>query len=187
MPNWCKTTYKVTGKKENVDFLAFTLMGLHKERKHDLADLVKEMGGDASEISCRGEWSFEDEDFPVYEGVLSFETMTAWCEMADWRHFVEERFSVKIYFLAEEFGLLLFETNDRQKKFFSDEYFFFVGTDDRPEDEYYETLDALIKAVEQVTCRNGLNSFEECQKALDDMATADPSFWFTLLRVSYVD
>ena len=131
MPHWCNTLYKATGSKENVDRLANTMVELGNMSRPGLVEngfgsswlgnLVAKVGGVLDSSFCRGEWFIDSPEQPVVDGVFSFSVTSAWAEMKEWRQFVESRFDVKLIFLAEELGSLVFETNDTEHHFFSDE------------------------------------------------------------------
>lgn len=185
MANWCNTSYRITGRPEHVVRLTCVFKELNALGKHNLEDLIDYENEPLNHINCRGEWFFEDEDEPIVDGVLWIQTSTAWHEMADWRQFIESHFDVKVYFLSEEFGMRLFETNDQEHLFFSDRFYFYVDRIDRPENAYYETLESLIESVQDVTHTTGLKSYEDCEKALDDMQSKDHTFLYTLIQLSY--
>lgn len=197
MPNWCNTNYKVTGKAENVARLASVMKELGEMSGSGLlangfgptwlGNLIAKEGGDPNAIRCRGEWSLDYPDQPVSDGVLSFSVMSAWSEMEEWRHFVERKFDVKVYYLAEEFGAWVFQTNDREHRFFSDEYYFSTDFAESSESDYYSSLEALIASVQNVTGATGLSSFEDCESALNEYQRNHDSFEYFLIQISIVE
>lgn len=197
MANLCNTVYKVTGKAEHVERLANTMKELEAMPNPGLVNngfgstwlgnLIAKEGGDPDTISCRGEWMFDKPDQPIVDGVLSFTVVSAWSEMSEWRHFVEQRFDVKIFFLSEEFGSLVFETNDSGHCFFEDEYYFSTDFVESSESDYYQSLEALIASVQEVTGATGLSSFEDCKLALNEYQRNHDSFEYFLIQLSIVE
>ena len=197
MPHWCNTLYKATGSKENVDRLANTMVELGNMSRPGLVEngfgsswlgnLVAKVGGVLDSSFCRGEWFIDSPEQPVVDGVFSFSVTSAWAEMKEWRQFVESRFDVKLIFLAEELGSLVFETNDTEHHFFSDEYYLRFGFGGSSDSAYYDSLKSLIAEVQNVTGFSGLTSYEDCERALLDLQKKDSSFDYFLIKFSYVE
>lgn len=197
MPHWCNTVYKATGSKENVERLAKTMVELGNMPSPGLVEngfgstwlgnLVAKMGGVLDTALCRGEWIVDHPDQPVVDGVFSFSVVSAWAEMKEWRQFLEIKFGVKLVFLAEEFGSLVFETNDTEHRFFSDEYYLRAGFGDSSDSGYYDSLESLVSEVQKVTESSGLSSYEDCEKALLDFQKKDSSFDYFILKLAYVE
>lgn len=155
MPNWCTTYYYVTGSKKEVMDLNKRMERLEKRKtplvKNGfgnmwLGNLVKDLDGDWEKIYCRGEWMYREYD--KNENVLTFTTETAWCEMDEWRRFIESKYkTIKILYATEEPGMGIYQTNDLEGEFFSSRYIL-----DYDEDiEYFDTIDEAISFVEDLT------------------------------------
>lgn len=154
MPNWCTTEYYVVGSKKELSDLNKKMERLENRKKslvkNDfgntwLGNLVKLLGGDWEKVYCRGEWMNR-----VYDEVnnsLTFTTETAWCEMNEWRKFIESCYkTIKILFVTEEPGCGIYQTNDKEGVFFKDKYIL-----DYTEDvEYFYTIDEAIKFIEEL-------------------------------------
>lgn len=196
MPNWCNTTYKVTGEKEKVEgFLAvlkelsaMPAPGLSENGfgSNWLGNVVIKMGGDPEEHYSRGEWFFEDETQPIKDGVLSLTVLSAWKEMAGWRAFMEKAFSVKIYYLAEELGGDIFQTNDRERRFFPDEWYLSYSSNEDEEEsaDYYDSLQSLTSTVTALTGREDISSTEDCRVALEAWKEKATNRSFSLVSLS---
>ena len=79
MPNWCTTSYALTGGRKEVRSL-YRRMKRLQERKTPLVPngfglnwlgcLVKSLGADPEKVYCRGEWS----NLTLKDGLLRFDT-----------------------------------------------------------------------------------------------------------------
>ncbi|MBQ0142826.1 MAG: hypothetical protein KBT06_08530 [Prevotellaceae bacterium] len=171
MSNTCFTTYKVTGKKKDVTKLYKTIKRLAGRKTplvpngwYDarlwLGCLVKALGGDPNKIYCRGTITFYEMD-----DVLTFNTETAWAEMAETRHFIESCFpGMKIYYQEEESGCERFYTNDTEGQFFNDRYYL----DGFEDSEYFETLTEAAMYVKDIVRHEVEANFKAIEKALND-------------------
>lgn len=195
MPNWCFTYYAAEGPKDQLQKLSDTMTrlaampspGLVKNGFGSswLGNLVMELGVDPltqPNFRCRGEYYNVDLN---QSGYLTFDTMTAWCEADDTRRLIEEKFpGVHLYFISEEFGCNYWKTNDVEGKYFSERYYFRAENfDDENDGNYYDTLPELIEAVEKATGVNGLQTFEDCDEALQEHEDGD--YAYALYRVSF--
>lgn len=95
MPNWCSTTYKVTGDLKEVKSLHKIIKQLEARKKSLLpngfgklwlGNLVKKLGGDPEKVRCRGEII----DYDLTDNVLTIHQETAWCEQEGVRETIEE-------------------------------------------------------------------------------------------------
>ena len=117
MPNWAYTTYKIKGSEKEVAALHKTIQDLEQREesllpngfgKLWLGNLVHALGGDWNDIYCRGHIL----DYSLENGILKINTETAWGEMSDVRHFIEQKYpSLQIFFQTEEPGMCIFQTN----------------------------------------------------------------------------
>ena len=117
MPNWCFTTYKIVGDIKEIHDLNNKLMKLDNMKEPLVPNgfgnlwlgcLVKILGGDVEKVYCRGditEFSYNEED-----DVLTIDTQTAWAEMEEVRHFIENVYpGLKIYYYEEESGMEIYQ------------------------------------------------------------------------------
>lgn len=158
MPNWCVTDYYVTGSKKEVMDLNRRMEKL-ENRKEPLVEngfgnmwlgnLVEDLGGKWKEVYCRGEWMCREYD--KGENVLTFTTETTWCEMDEWRKFIESKYkTIKILYATEEPGCEIYQTNDIDGVFFNSRYILDYGEGV----EYFETIDEAVSFVEDLTGNN---------------------------------
>lgn len=192
MPNWCFSSYAAEGPKDQIQKLydmmtslaAMPAPGLIENGfgSNWLGNLVMAMGVNPLEqnnFRCRGSFSNLD----LCNGVLTFDTETAWCEADDTRRLIEEKFpGVHLYFIAEEFAMEYWVTNDLNGKYFPEKYYF-VTEDYEDDGNYYETLPDLLDAIKAATGLTGMLTFEECDKALSNYRDGDYSY--SLYRISY--
>lgn len=188
MPNWCFTYYAVEGPKEQLQKLSDLMNHVASMPRPGLVEndfgsswlgnLVTALGVDPltnPNLRCRGEYYNVDLN---QSGYMTFDTMTAWCEADGTRRLIEEKFpGVHLYFISEEFGCNYWETNDVDGKYFSERYYFRAEAfDDEHDGNYYDTLPELIEAVEKATGASGLQTFEDCDKALQEHEEGDYAY-----------
>ena len=173
MSNTCFTTYKVVSEnKKDVTKLFKTIKRLDGRKtplvkngwydpKLWLGCLVKALGGDPNKVYCRGTITF----YEMEDDVLTLHTETAWAEMSETRHFIESCFpGMKIYYIEEESGCEIFNTNDSEGIYFKDRYYF-DGFDDS---EYFETLEEAAVYVKEIVGHEVEATVKAIDKALSD-------------------
>ena len=159
MPNWCFTSYVVTGDEKEVCDLYEKMRSL-EEREESLVEngfgktwlgnLVTLLGGDWNTIYCRGDWSdlTKDDD----NGALRFDTETAWCDADETIAFLQEKYpNLEFYFIAEEPGMGYYATNDTAGEYFPQRYT--VLPYDSGEEYQYEEGEEqeFFKEIENIT------------------------------------
>ena len=173
MSNTCFTTYKVVSEnKKDVTKLFKTIKRLDGRKtplvkngwydpKLWLGCLVKALGGDPNKVYCRGTITF----YEMEDDVLTLHTETAWAEMSETRHFIESCFpGMKIYYIEEESGCEIFNTNDSEGIYFKDRYYL-DGFDDS---EYFETLEEAAVYVKEIVGHEVEATVKAIDKALSD-------------------
>lgn len=171
MPNWCSTSYVVTGDKKEVRDLYEKMRSLEEREKPLvkngfgvtwLGNLVTLLGRSWEEVHCRGEWSELTVDIDNDE--LRFCTMTAWAELRQLRHFLQEKYpSLTFYFRSEEPGMCIFQTNDKEGIYFPERYK--VEHWDE-ESEYCMDEKEVFDTVSDITGTT-VQNLEELNKAID--------------------
>ena len=196
MSNTCFTTYKVVSEnKKDVTKLFKTIKRLDGRKtplvkngwydpKLWLGCLVKALGGDPNKVYCRGTITF----YELEDDVLTLNTETAWAEMQETRHFIESCFSdMKIYYIEEESGCEIFNTNDSEGIYFKDRYYL-DGFDDS---EYFETLEEAAKYVKDIVGHDVEADFDAIDKALSDYVEEheedDPDCYYSFHEFKVVD
>ena len=150
MPNWCTTTYKLVGKKEEVDDLYSKIQQLQNINEPLepngfgnlwLGCLIKILGSDWKKVYCRGH--IIDFDYG------SITTETAWGEMAEVRQFIQQIYpSLEIFYYEEEPGIGIYQTNDKHGHHFPQRFILDDLEGDGP--EYYNDTDSLLKAASEI-------------------------------------
>lgn len=185
MPNWAYTQYIATGDKEQLKKLHSIMSelegmkapGLHKNGFGSswLGNLVIKLGGDWEKVYCRGYW---DNLLLLDDGSVSFSVESAWDEPNEVREFIEKKFpKVKLYFQCEESGMCIYHTNDDTGQYFPEKYYLWV---EDGETEYYTTLEALAKEVENITGSKNLKTLDSCKKALETYSRSHSDLCYTL-------
>lgn len=168
MPNWCNTTYKVVGEKDELEEL-YNILNRMQSRKDPvvengfghmwLGELVNELGYDWEKYKCRGEIMY----FSYIDDVVTIEQYTAWNEQGGVRLALEKRFpSVKVYYIELEPGCKLFHTNDDTGKYFAERYYI----DTYEGEEYFQTIKEAASYVERHFCKPVEPTFEGIKEAL---------------------
>ena len=194
MANTCFTTYKcVSENPKDLKKLYRTLQYMDNRKtpvvtngwfnpKRWLGCLVKALGGDPKKIYCRGEIS----DYELEDDVLTINMETAWSEMTETRHFIESVFpGMKIYYVEEECGCEVYNTNDADGLFFSDRYY--LDSDGAVDDHYFKTIGELAEVISEIVGHPVVETFEECEKALEDHMEENPDEWYSLHEFQVCD
>ncbi len=120
MPNWCDTTYKAVGTKQQVKkFYDLALRSWNKSDNDNprwLGHFITELGGDWKEHPCRG-WMRDEpylrDDFDDDYAMCTIYCDTAWGELSEWREYIESQIDgLFILYTAVEPGCGVYITND---------------------------------------------------------------------------
>lgn len=148
MPNWSETFYVLVGDRKQLRELYAKMSELEQMKeplvpngfgKNWLGCLVKSLGGDPHKVYCRGHW---------FDLCLDDDSMYFTCEHAWSRpHEVEDLIrcvypDIGIYFLEEELGMDIFQTNDTDNAYF--QHTVIIDIEDEGM-EYYDDADALAE------------------------------------------
>lgn len=140
-----------------------------------LGNLVIKLGGDWKKLYCRGSW---DNLLLHDDGTVSFSVESAWDEPYEVRHFIEAKFpGIKIYYQCEEADMGIYTTNDAPGLFFPERYYLWVEDETT---EYYTTLEAMAKEVENITGSKNLTTLDSCIKALESYSRKNHDLCYTL-------
>ena len=191
MPNWCFTSYVVTGEEKEVCDLYEKMLSLEEREeslvengfgKSWLGNLVTLLGGDWNTIYCRGDWSDLEKDDD--NGALRFDTETAWNDPDEVVTFLQEKYpSLEFYFITEEPGMGYYATNDTAGEYFPQRYT--ITPYDCGEEYQYEEGEEqeFFKEIENLTgCK--VTNFEEVEKAVCDYIEKheDEEFYLKIFR-----
>jgi len=150
MPNWCDTTYKAVGTKEQVKrFYDLAMSSWNKTKDQNqgwLGHFITELGGEWKDVPCRG-WILDkpqldehnDEDYAE----CTIYCQTAWGELTEWRCFVEQHIDgLLIEYLAIEPGCGVYLSN-------MDEYIDKVYVDSSEHGTEFYTEEDAIKHLQE--------------------------------------
>ena len=193
MPNWASTAYVFKGADEKqaqdlynkIDSLAKMEEPLVENGfgKLWMGCLVHLLGGDWNKVYCRGEII----DYNLTDGHVSLSCETAWDEMPEFRHFIEQQYpGSKIYYQVEECGNCIYVTNDADGEFFKDRY----SLDSNDGLEYFETIEEAAEYIGEIIWKELKPDFGEIESAIDNyMEEHDNSdeSWMSFHRFEVVD
>ena len=172
MPNWCSTAYAIEGNANEIQDLYKLMKKLEDMEVPSVPNgfgtswlgcLVDALGADWQSVRCRGSWSCLE----LEEDVLKFSTETAWCPCNEVLDLVREKFpSLRYYYMTEEPGMEIYETNDDAGIYFPDRYYLDVCT---PEEEYYNEYFTELQDV----FRWLEDEFGHPVKSVDDIEALD--------------
>ncbi len=187
MPNWCSTSVKIVGEKESIDKIHAILDEMQNGEDPKTSDfgqmwlgeLVKKLGGDIERVYCRGwiDWYDSNDE----ELSLSYES--AWAPMFDVHNLIREKFpDVAVYYQAEEPGMIIYQTNSFD--YFPDRYYLYVEDEDA---EYFESLDDLISAIEDITGKKDMKTLADCKAAMRFYAEEHDNLGYTLEKFELIE
>ena len=173
MPNWCETTYKIVGNKEDLQSLYNILEEMHSSNKSVvengygnmwLGNLVGKLGYNWEDYPCRGE--IIDYDFDTAKDVLTIWQDTAWNEQEGVRQAITEKYpSLKVYFMEEEPGCVVYFTNDTTGEYFPDNYILEYDGGH----EYFQTIQELVNFLKREFNIDVNPTDEDIENALEEL------------------
>ncbi len=193
MPNWTSTSYVFKGADdkqakdlyEKIDSLAKMEDPLVENGfgKLWMGCLVNLLGGDWDKVYCRGEII----DYNLTDDLVSISCETAWDEMPEFRHFIEQQYpGSKIYYQVEECGNCIYATNDADGEFFKDRY----CLDSYDGLEYFETIEEAAQYIGEIVGKDLKPDMREIDKAIDDYMEEhdnDDVHWMSFHRFEVYD
>lgn len=175
MPNWCTTFYMVSGPKNDVRSL-YDRIKCVRNRKW-LGNLVSRLGVEWLTVNCRGEWS----NLRMKGGNLYFDTQTAWSRCEDLENIIRDKYpDLSVWFLSEELGCGIFETNDATGEIFPKRVI--IDTEGEGK-EYYTYEEALYVLCDKLGLDPETTSWEQAMKLckerndLQDDAENEAHIW----------
>ncbi len=193
MPNWASTAYVFKAKdQEQAKDLYDKIDSLSKMEeplvengfgKLWMGCLVNLLGGDWNKVYCRGEII----DYNLTADHVSIECETAWGEMPEFRHFIEQQYpGSKIYYCVEECGNEVYATNDTDGEYFKDRY----CLDSYDGLEYFETIEEAAKYIGERIGKELKPDFAEIENAIDgymDEHDNSDEYWMSFHKFEVVD
>ena len=162
---------RVTGPEDKVRKLYHMMKNL-EERKEPLIEngfgtawygnLVTILGSDWNDVYCRGSWS----DLRLMsDDLLAWNDETAWSPMLEVFTLIEKAIpGLKVWYMAEEEGMEIYETNDADGIFFPERYILRTDWDT----EYYEELSQVLKVASDKLKRD-IRTKDELEAAIEDL------------------
>ena len=193
MPNWASTSYVFKGADEKqaqdlynkIDSLSKMTEPLVPNGfgKLWMGCLVNLLGGDWDKVYCRGEII----DYNLTDDHVSIECETAWGEMPEFRHFLEQQYpGSKIFYCVEECGNEVYATNDADGECFKDRY----CLDSYDGLEYFETIDEAAKYIGETIGKELTPDFAKIENTIDEYMeehnNSDES-WMSFHRFEVLD
>ena len=117
---------------------------------------------------------------------LTIDQSTCWDEQESFREFIEQRFpSIKVYYLEEELWFGIYNTNDREGKFFNEKY----RLEHEIETLFLQTIEGLAKRVSEETDRGIQPDMDEINKAVDQFNEehSEDDAYMNLIVLTYSD
>ena len=160
MPNWCFTQYAICGERKEVRSL-YAVMNRLQNREAPLLP----NGFGKNWLGC-----------PVKR---TFSTEHAWSRPNEVEDVIQEKYpSLSIYFLEEELGMDIFQTNDEYGQFFKETVILDDETDGMEyftEEKAFERL-SLLKGA-PITDWEGAKDFLDKYNAAQDAAGTERHLW----------
>lgn len=191
MPNWASTEYCFKGTTEQAKDLYEKVDSLSKMKeplvpngfgKLWMGCLVNLLGGDCNDVYCRGEII----SYKLNGDHLRISCQTAWGEMEEFRHFVEQQYpGSKIYYQVEECGCDVYATNDKEGVYFPDRYVldYYDGID------YFRTLEDAAVYIGNIIEKKLKPDFTEIEEAIDEYMEEheDEEDWMSFHQFEVLD
>ncbi len=192
MPNWALTEYCFKGTTEQAKDLYDKIDCLQKMSEPFVPNafgklwmgcLVNYLGGDWETVYCRGEII----DFRLHDDLLRLTCETAWGEMPEFRHFIEQCYpGSKIYYQVEECGCEVYLTNDVEGLYFRDRYLLdcYDGI------EYFTTIEAAAEYIGKLIEKEVLPNYTDIEGAIEeymDEHDNDAEHWMSFHKFEVVE
>ena len=171
MPNWASTSYVFKGANEKQAQDLYDKIDSLSKMKEPVEPngfglswmgcLVILLGGDIDKVYSRGEII----DYNLNGDLVSFDCETAWDEMPEFRHFIEQQYpGSKIYYCVEECGNEVYATNDADGEYFKDRY----CLDSYDGLEYFETIEEAAKYIGETIGKELTPDFAKIENTIDE-------------------
>ena len=176
MANWAITEYEIEGNTESIDKI-FDAILHHNVREHSsenwegnvLDKLGIEFESKEHPYSMRG---FIEDASIISDGNISMCAEEAW-GATDFGEVLEKNFpDVKVYWMSEESGCEVYETNDKEGRYFQDRYYVDAYINNNIEDEYFSKKEDAFKYISRIT-KGKVNNQEEIDAFNDEHENDD--------------
>ena len=200
MPNWCSTTIAIYGDQDDLFEIWNCLNKLELEEKPRVKNgfgklwegcVLDYFGIDWHEINCRGsieQYGIEEKNgrkwLQIWQEDAWYANIDYWLTIFD-----KAKLKLKLKYMAEEPGMDIYETNDKNREFFTDKYTIcYCAEADIPElgikcgdeyEEYFSCKESLLAAFD-----NKAKSVKEIEDILE--AHSDDLSWWRLRKFEVI-
>lgn len=184
MPNWCDTSYVIEGSKRTLKKIKKVLDDSWNEMlilKENLAPRWEGSILSALNIKIKEHHhirGFLETEPIMVNDTIRFHADEAWGR-SDFAELLQKKFpSINIYWMAEEPGFEIYETNDENGIYFPDRILVEVRVNDNYEHEYFEDEESAYKWLSE---RYGIHNAKELEKFNEN---EDNHIWFNEFIIS---
>ena len=174
MPNWSSVLMKIVGPGKDIRNLRDRIKRLENRKTPRLpngfgklwwGNIVDSLGKNWKEIPCRGYICYWD--WSPGGGVLTLDSDFAWGLPFEILDLIEDFYDkrVKVYYLEEEPGMGIYETNDEEGRYFQERYK--IDGEVEPWPEYFSTIEETAERLSSFV----EFSVDPTEKGIDDAIT----------------
>lgn len=169
MANTCTTNYVFEGDGKQINALYVILKDIaetnpgHKGDSYEsdanwLGHVAKKIvNADYAPLLCRGNFFIQGVENCPYDDdklVLRVDVTSEWSPCTDLLEKVAEKYECSMYWIAEEFGCNLFQSNDFDGRYFADDTICVDAIDHG--NEYFSTREDALAYIREVACNQTL-------------------------------
>lgn len=180
MANWASTSYVIEGNPETLEKIHDAILH-HKVQEGSNSNwegnvlialgIDKELLADRANGYIRG---FIQGDSWFDGNTLKFDAEEAW-GVTDFDDYLAELFDdIRIYWISEEPGMRIYQTNDADGKYFPDRFYVDTCIDGEYESEYFKTKQAAYDWLAEIT-DGRVSSEEDAESFNADYEDSDAS------------
>lgn len=192
MSNTCINTIRIEGPEKDLLTLKDHINAVRKDEKakhyRNLYLLLLRLGypqSEAEEFNIRED--FTGGDAEIENGILKLDTESAWRFQSSGWEAVRKKFpAVSIYYLAEELGNCVFDTNDTAHRHFPYKYCLDWWNEENSdgETEYFADDCSLIEYVHN-NFDSTVGTFEQAEKALQAYNESPDDSYANLTKIHF--
>lgn len=158
MANWASVSYRIEGEEKDLQelyniierFISNEREPWENSASEWVGNVILDLGINKKDTYLR---SFI-QTFSLKDGVLSIECEEAW-GTSDFRYLIEDHYdNMKVYYLTEEPGCCVYETNDHEGKYFPYTHIVEHCIDGNCEGEYFNSEEDALKYAAKLLKRD---------------------------------
>lgn len=168
MANMASTSYRIVGKKEDLQKIYDLWKKFSSKQRPPMqnaadpdweGNIILALGGDIEDKCLRGFIQTCEFDGDI----LNIEAEEAW-SVTDFRICLTQHFeNIQVFFLCEELGCGVFQTNDKQGDYFNYHYLMDIFVNNQSDWEYYDTEEQALSHAAKLLGRESITK-EEVEK-----------------------